>query len=355
VLLGDYEVRHRPGPGHPYRDLEALAKIAGVAAAAFAPFITGAHPSLFGLDSFNELERPIDLARVFDQLDYIEWRSLRQTEDARFLGVTLPRVLMRLPYADTPARAEGFHFREDVGAPDRGGYLWGNAAYAFVGVLIRCFAHSAWLADIRGVRQGVDDRGERVCLEEGGLVTGLPVHSFATDRTGLAAKFSTEIVITDTQEKDLGELGFIPLCHCLDTNHSAFYGNQSLQRPKGYDDPKATVNARLSAMLQYILCTSRFAHYLKVIGRDKVGSMLTPEECQEALQRWLRDYVTASDGAGPEVKARYPLREANVEVREQPGQPGSYQCVIHLRPHFQLDQMFTSVRLTTQLSPGRPD
>jgi type VI secretion system protein ImpD len=355
VLLGDYEIRHRSSADHPYDDIETLSKISGVAAAAFAPFIAGIHPSIFGLDSFTEMERSIDLSRVFGQLEYLKWRGLQQTEDARFVGLTLPRVLMRLPHGAEGPRGGGFQFREEVEGPDRSKYLWGNAAYAFGGVLIRCYCSSSWLADIRGIRQGTDEKGAKYCLEEGGLATGLPVHSFSTDRLGVATKCSSDVIITDSQEKELGELGFIPLCHCYDTDYSAFYGNQSIQKPAKYDDDKATANARLSAMLQYMLCVSRFAHYLKVMSRDKIGSMAGPEECEDQLQRWLQGYTTASDSGGPEVKAKYPLREAKVQVRELPGKPGSYHCIIHLRPHYQLDQMFTSMRFTTELAPGRPE
>ncbi len=345
VLLGDYEIRHRSSPEHPSDDLEVLMSIAAVAAAAFAPFIAAAHPSLLDLTSFAELERPLNLARSFEQLEYLKWRTFRRLEDARFVGLTIPRVLMRLPYQDDGTRVDGFGFREEVGHPDRGGYLWGNAAYAFGAVLIRAFAESGWPAAIRGAQQGVVG---------GGLVTDLPAHSFATDRSGLAPKCSTDTIITDAQEKDLGELGFIPLCYCQDTELSAFYGNQSVQKPQQYDELPATMSARLSAMLQYTLCVSRFAHYLKVLARDKVGSFLGPADCEDHLRRWLTSYTTSNDNAGPELKARHPLREAKVQVRELPDKPGSYVCVAHLRPHFQLDQMVSSVKLVTELSPGRP-
>jgi type VI secretion system ImpC/EvpB family protein len=220
-------------------------------------------------------------------------------------------------------------------------------------VLVRSYTNSSWLAEIRGVRHGFDERGGRICLDDGGLVTHLPTHSFTTDTLGVAIKFSTDVIIPDSTENELGELGFIPLCHAHDTEFSVFYGNQSIQKPKRYDDPKATVNARLSAMLQYILCASRFAHYIKVLARDMVGSMATPEECEQRLDLWLRRYVTATDTAGSDIKAKCPLREANVQVREQPGMPGTYNCVVQLRPHFQLDQMFTSLNFTTELAPGR--
>jgi type VI secretion system protein ImpD len=240
-----------------------------------------------------------------------------------------------------------------VGGPDRGKYLWGNAVYAFGAVIIRSFTNSQWLADIRGVRTGVDAQGNKVCLDDAGLVTGLPVHSFATDRQGVATKCSTDVIITDSQEKGIGELGFIPLCHCYDTELAAFYGNQSIQKPATYDDPRATANARLSVMLQYMLCVARFAHYIKVIARDMVGTMATPEACEDELRKWLQNYVTSSEHAGPETKANHPLREARVQIRELPDQPGTYSCQVHLRPHYQLDQMFMSVRLSTKLAEGR--
>jgi type VI secretion system protein ImpD len=345
LLVGDYELHHRPGPDHPIDDVSALMSLSGVAAAAFAPFVAAAHPSLLQLGSFTELELPLNLPRTFEQAEYLKWRALRQTEDARFIALTLPRVLMRLPYKDDNSRADGFRFREDVEAPDRRQYLWGNAAYAFAAVVVRAFCQSGWLAGIRGVERGV---------EGGGLVTGLPVHSFGTDRTGVAPRCSTDAIITDAQEKELGELGFIPLCPCQDTDRAAFYGNQSVQKPAKYDELAATVNARLSAMLQYILCVSRFAHYLKVISRDKIGSFAGPAEVEAHLQRWLHQYLMGDDEGSLELKARYPLREAKAKVRERPDKPGSYLCVIHLRPHFQLDQMVTAVKLVTELAPSQP-
>lgn len=345
VLLGDYEIRPRLGPEHPVDDVRVLRSVSHVAAAAFAPFIAGVHPAMFGLDDFSGLEQPLHLARTFDQDDYFHWQNLRKEEDSRFVGLTLPRVLMRLPYEDDGSRVDGFCFQEDVAGPDRSRYLWGNAAYAFGAVLIGAFGRSGWLADIRGVRR--DEEG-------GGLVPDLPVHSFSTDAPGVAPKCSTDVLLTDLREQELSELGFIPLCHCPDTEFSAFYTNPSVQRPKQYDELAATLNARISAMLQYMLCVSRFAHYLKVAARDKIGSFTEAGECESYLQEWLQRYVTSDSDAGPEVKAQYPLREARVQVRANPEQPGSYLCVAHLWPHFELDELTASVRLTTQLTPGQP-
>ncbi len=345
VLLGDYEVRHRPSPEHRIDDVAVLTSISHVAAASFAPFVAGVHPSMFGLDDFGGLQQPLNLPGTFDQLEYLKWRAFRDSEDSRFVGLTLPRILMRLPYEDDGSRNDCFRFREDVAGRDPRKYLWGNAAFALGAVLVREFAESGWLADIRGVRQGAAG---------GGLVPRLPVHHALTDRPGVAPKGSTDVVLTDRQEPGLSELGFIPLCRCHDTPFSAFYGNQSAQKAKKYDDPAASLNAQISTMLQYVLCASRFAHYVKVAARDKIGAFTEAEQCEDFLHRWLQGYVTSDSDASPEVKAQYPLREASVKVRENPGKPGSYLCVIHLWPHFQLDELTTSVRLTTELTPGRP-
>jgi type VI secretion system ImpC/EvpB family protein len=343
VLLADYSIHLRPGPGHPTDDVAGLEKVAGVAAAAFAPFVAAAHPSLLDMDRFARLERPLNLHATFQQPEYLKWRAFRRTEDARFVGLTLPRVLLRRPWPDDTSRADGFRLREDSGK-DGDGHLWGNAIWAFGAVLIRAFATSGWLGAIRGVRPGMD---------EGGLVTGLPIDWFGTDRRGVAPRAPTEVAITDTQDKELSDLGFLPLCWCQDSDRAAFYSSQSVQEPKIYDEQPATVNARVSAMLPHILCVSRFAHYLKAIVRDKVGGFTTPEACQDLLRNWLLKYVNAGENATPELRARYPLREARVRVSEAPGQPGSFLCVVHLRPQFQLDQLVASVKLVTRLTSPR--
>lgn len=345
VLIGDYEIHPTPSADHPSDDLSTLQGVSQVAAAAFAPFIAAAHPSMFGLKDFGGLERPIDLQRVFDQKEYVRWRSFRDEEDARFVGLTMPRVLRRLPYEDDGSRSEGFRFQEDVSGPDWSKYLWGNAAYAFGAVLIRSFSESGWLADIRGVQRGI---------EGGGLVTNLPVHSFSTDKRNVAQKASTDVVVTDALEKTLNDLGFIPLCQCKDTEYSAFYANASVQKPKKYDRLPATINARMSAMMQYMLCVSRFSHYLKVLARDKVGSFAEAKDCEEFLRRWLQRYVTPDQDASLRVKSKYPLREADVEVREDPGRPGHYLCVVRLWPHYELDDLTAAVRIRSELAPIQP-
>jgi type VI secretion system ImpC/EvpB family protein len=338
VLLGDYEIRHKMSADYPYNDVETLNAIAGVAAAAFAPFIAAAHPSLLDLGSFADLEKPLNLEQTFESHEYLKWKAFRKKEDARFVGLTMPHVLARLPYGDDNARVDGFRFREHVATADRGSYLWGNACYAFGAVLIRAFVESGWLADIRGVR-----RGELT----GGVVDGLAVQSFATDKRGVAVKCPTDTIITDHQEKELGQLGFIPLCYCQDTDLAAFYGNQSVQQPQVYDQLSATVNARMSAMLQYTLCASRFAHYVKVMGRDRIGSFATALEVRDSLRRWLQGYSAASD----KPEARYPLREARVEVEELADKPGTYACKLYLRPHYQLDQLVSALKLESTLAP----
>lgn len=341
VLIGDYEIRHRVSADHPYNDLEVLGAMNGIAAAAFAPFIAGLHPAMLGLDSFGELGQSLNLHRTFEQTEYVKWKAYRDQADSRFVGLTLPKVLARLPYLDDGTRVDRFRFTEDVAGPDHRNYLWGNAAYCFASVLIRSFANYGWLANIRGINRGEDG---------GGLVTGVPVHYFGTDKSGIAAKMSTEVDIDDYLEKELSDLGFIPLCHCKYTEYLAFHSNQSTQKPVVYDTEGATENAKLSAMLQYILCAGRFAHYLKVMARDKVGAFVNAAALESYLQDWIMKYVTANEDAGLELKARFPLREARVRVRERPGSPGSLMCEVHLQPHYQLETIASSMRLMTELT-----
>ncbi len=352
LLIGDFEFHPRVTPEHPHDDMSLLRNLAQVAAAAFCPFVAASAPAMFGLDDFSDLEVTIDHERTFSALEYLNWQNLRRMEEARFVGLTMPRVLMRVPYdvdcspeyrRDNP-NAERFHFREDVSGPDRSKYLWGNASYAFAGVVIRAFVTSGWFADIRGVQRGVDG---------GGLVTDLPVHSFSTDKNGVAIKSSTDVVITDTLEKQLSELGFMALCDCQDTEYSAFYSAHSIQKPERYDRPEATRNAEISSRLQYMLCVSRFAHYIKVLGRERLGVFQDAQEFQHALHNWLFRYVTSDSEASMETKARHPLREARVQVTDTPGQPGAFQCVMHLSPHFELERMVASVRLATEIAPPR--
>lgn len=341
LLIGDYEVRHRRSAGHATDDIAALKAMSQVAAAAFAPFIVGCSPAMLGLDGFEDLALPLDLGSLFRQVEYSRWRSFRETDDARFIGVTLPRILIRLPYRDDTSRIDRFRFHEDTTPHDLSGYLWVTAGFAFAAVAIRAFADFGWFADIRGAPR------DEVA---GGMVVGLPVKSFETDAEGVAQTYSTDASISERLEMELSAYGFIPLSDAKHTEYSVFYSNQSVQQPKRYDRPLANANAQLSAMLQYILCVSRFSHFVKVIARDRVGSFESPEDCEAFLSSWLMNYVTGDDNAPLSVKAQYPLREAGVQVREAPGRPGEYMANINLRPHFQLDQVVSSFKLVTEVA-----
>lgn len=331
AMIGDYEFGRHP------QDLALLERIAEVAAAAHAPFISAAAPQMFGLDSFSDVGRPRDLAKIFDTVEYAKWKSFRESEDSRYVGLTLPHTLMRLPYGRENVPVEAFNFEEDVDGRDHRKYLWGNAAYAFGTRLTDSFAKCGWLATIRGV-------------ENGGLVQGLPVHTFETDEGEVAMKCPTEVAISERREKELNDLGFITLVHCKNTDYAAFFGAQSCQKPKKYDTPEATANARLSTALQYLLCVSRFAHYLKAIARDKIGSFMERDECERWLNRWINNYTLANpESAGPEAKAERPLREARIEVRDDPSRPGCYEAVAFLRPHFQLEELTVGLSLVAKL------
>jgi type VI secretion system ImpC/EvpB family protein len=341
LLIGDYSIHPRVTADNPVDDMATLQAISGVAASAFAPFVAAADHTFFGEKSFANLERQPDLHKLFESPEYAAWKNFRDTDDARFVGLTLPRILMRLPYADDGSRVDRFRFSEDVSAADRSGYVWGNPAFAFGAVVMRAYAQSGWFADIRGVRRG--ELG-------GGIIEGLPTQSFATDARGVATKTSTDVIVTDLQEKELGDLGFIALCDCYDTPHSAFYGTPTAHKPRSYSTEDATANARISAMLQYILCASRFAHHLKVIARSKIGSNIGAQELEDLLINWLNRYVSPDSEGSMELKARLPLREARVEVKAQRGRPGVYTSIIHLRPHYQLDAAAATVRLSAEMS-----
>jgi len=330
ALIGDYEFGRHP------QDMALLDQISHVAAAAHAPFIAAASPRLYNLESFTDIGAPRDLAKIFDTVEYVKWKSFRESEDSRYVGLTLPHILLRLPYGPETVPVEAFNFKEDVDGKDHSKYLWGNAAYGFAARLTDAFAKYSWCAAIRGV-------------EGGGLVEGLPTHTFMTDDGEVALKCPTEVAITDRREKELSDLGFIPLVHCKGTDYAAFFGAQSCQKAKKYDTDAANANARLSTQLQYILATSRFAHYLKAIMRDKIGSFMTRQNCQDYLNRWITNYVLLDDNASQTAKAQYPLREARIDVSEVRGKPGVYRAVAFLKPHFQLDELTISLRLVAEL------
>ncbi len=334
ALIGDFEFGNHP------QDMALLEKISEVAAAAHAPFLSAASADLFGWETFSEMTEVRDVSKIFDRTEYMKWRSFRESEDSRYVGLTLPHVLMREPYGAATKPTESFRFEEDVDGKDHKKYLWGNAAYALGTRLTEAFSMYGWCVAIRGV-------------EGGGLVQGLPTHTFQTDDGEVALKCPTEVAITDRREKEFADNGFIPLVHCKGTDYAAFFATQSANKAKKYDTDAANANARLSTQLQYIFATSRFAHYLKAMVRDKVGSFMSREEAADFLNRWINNYVLDSDTGGQEAKARRPLRAAQVDVAEVPGKPGVYRAVAFLRPHFQLDEMSVSLRLVADLPQSK--
>ena len=331
-LIGDYYFGRHP------QDITLLDKISHVAAAAHAPFISSASPALFDMKRFTDLSVPRDLSKIFESGELDGWRSFRDGEDSRYVALTLPRYALRLPYGAKTIPVENFNFEEDVDGRDHDKYLWGNAAYLVGLRLTDAFAKYSWTTAIRGV-------------EGGGKVESMKTHKFLTDEGDIAVKCPTEVTITDRREKELNDLGFLSVVHAKGTDFAAFFGGQTVNKPKVYNKDLATANARLSSALPYILAASRFAHYLKVIMRDKIGSFQTAQNVEEYLNTWLSQYVLLNDGAGQAVKAQYPLREGRVDVVEVAGKPGVYKATVYLRPHFQLEELTTSIRLVAELPP----
>jgi type VI secretion system protein ImpC len=337
ALIGDFEFENHP------EDIDLMSKLSNVAAAAFAPLISAASPRLFGFDSWTELAKPRDLEKIFDTVEYTKWKSFRDSEDSRFVCLTMPRTLARLPYGKNTKPIEEFMY-EEVTLDKKGKsvsvahdqYCWMNTAYVLGARLTNAFAKYGWCTAIRGA-------------EGGGKVEGLPAHIFQADDGDMDLKCPTEIAITDRREAELSKLGFLPLCHYKNTDYAVFFGAQTAQKPKKYDRPEATANAAISARLPYIMATARFAHYLKVIARDKIGSFMEVEDCQAWLDRWIHNYVSADPKPSQDAKARYPLREAKVEVKEVPGQPGVYNAVAWLRPWLQLEELTTSLRMVARI------
>ena len=336
ALIGDYQWSQHPD------DVETLRLISNVAAASFAPFISAAGPGMFGFDSWTELSKPRDLAKIFETADYAKWRSFRESEDARFVSLVMPRTLARLPYGSATKPVEEFNYEE---APfDAAGarpmehtdYCWMNAAYAMGSRMTNAFAQYGFCTAIRGA-------------EGGGKVENLPTHVFTSDDGDMDSKCPTEIAVTDRREFELSSLGFLPLCHYKNTDYSVFFGAQSVQKPKKYDRPEATANAAISARLPYLMAASRFAHYLKVMARDKIGSFQEAGDVERMLNRWISNYVNKNENAGQEMKARFPLREASIEVKEIPGRPGSYNAVAHIRPWLQMEELTTSLRMVARI------
>jgi type VI secretion system protein ImpC len=332
ALIGDYEFGRHP------QDIALLEKMSGVAATSHAPFIAAATPAMFNFESFTELAGPRDLEKIFDNEAYLKWNMFRKSDDARYVGLCMPHVLGRLPYGKDTVPIEEFDYEENVDGRDHSKYLWVNASFAFAARLTDAFARHEWCAAIRGV-------------EGGGLVEGLPAHSFITDDGDVATKCPTEIAITDRRENELAKLGFIPLSYYKGTDTAAFMGAQSTQKPQLYLDDEANANSRLSTQLQYILACSRFAHFLKTMMRDKIGSFMSRDQCETFLNKWISHYVLLDDMAPQDLKAKFPLREARIEVSEIPGKPGAYTAIAFLRPHFQLEELAVSLRLVAKL-PG---
>ena len=331
TLVGDYYFDHSPP------DVEILSGIAQIAAAAHAPFISGTSPTLMNMDSWQELADPRDLTKIFGSAEYAAWRSLRESDDARYIGLAMPRVLSRLPYGAKTNPVESFAFEEDTGAADHSKYTWMNAAYAMAVNINKAFKLYGWCSRIRGA-------------ESGGMVDGLPVHTFPTDDGGVDMKCPTEIAITDRREAELAKNGMMPLSHWKNTDYAVFVGAQSLHKPAEYDDPDASANANLGARLPYLFSTCRFAHFLKCIVRDKIGSFKEREDMEKWLNNWIMQYVEPDPAnASEDAKARRPLAAAEVRVEEVPGNPGYYSSKFFLRPHYQLEGLTVSLRLVSKL------
>jgi len=332
ALIGDYTFTSHPD------DLAFLGTMSNAAAAAFCPFLTAADPALFGFKDWTELSRPRDLTRIFESAEYIQWRSFRDSEDARFVCLSMPRVLSRLPYGEQTRPVEAFAFEEmdPEGKPAAVDYTWMNASYVLGTRLTEAFAQSGWCTAIRGAQGG-------------GRVDGLPVHLSTTDDGDTDMQCPTEIAITDRREAELSSLGFLPLSHYRNTDYAVFFGGQTAQKPRQYDTPDATANACISARLPYIMASSRIAHYLKVMGRDQIGSFAEAEDMENWLNRWINTYVNASEDGGQKMRAKYPLREARIQVKPVPGKPGSYNAVAWLRPWLQLEELNSSLRMVARI------
>ncbi len=334
-LVGDYYFDHSPP------DVELLGEIAKISAAAHCPFIAGTGSAVMQMESWQELGNPRDLTKIFSTPEYAAWRSLRESEDARYVGLTMPRFLARQPYGAKTNPVEEFDFEEDVAGTDAGKYCWANSAYAMAVNINRSFKLYGWCSRIRGI-------------ESGGAVEGLPTHTFPTDDGGVDMKCPTEIAICDRREAELAKNGFMPLIHKKNTDFAAFIGAQSLHKPAAYDDPDATANANLAARLPYLFATCRFAHYLKCIVRDKVGSFKERDDMQNWLQEWITQYVDGDPAhSSEETKAEKPLAAAEVVVEEVEGNPGYYSAKFFLRPHYQLEGLTVSLRLVSKLPSAK--
>ena len=330
LLIGDYYFGRHP------QDMALLQRISKVAAAAHTPFITAVAPTMFDMTSFTDLGVPRDLSKIFESAELTTWRSFRDSEDSRYVSMVLPRYAARLPYGAKTKPVDSFNFEEDVDGRDHSKYLWGNSCYQLGLRITDAFAKYNWTTAIRGV-------------EGGGKVSGLTAHTFKTDDGDVVLKCPTEVTITDRREKELNDLGFISIVNSKGSDFAAFFGGQTTNKPRVYNLDTANANAALSSRLPYVLAASRFAHYLKVIMRDKIGSFQTKDSVESYLNTWLSQYVLLDANATQGEKARFPLAEGRVDVVEVPGRPGAYRATVFLRPHFQMEELTTSIRLVAEL------
>ncbi len=329
-LLADFSF------GKSNNDVKLLKMLSTVAAAAHAPLIGATDPNMFDLNNFSEIQNPRDLSKIFESSEFAAYNSFRETTDSRYVTLLLPRVLMRAPYGSKNVPCPDFNFEEEVEGSDTKHFCWGNPVFAMGCKITQAYSEHGWTSAIRGV-------------EGGGKVEELPVYTYKTTSGDLELKCPTEVTITDRREKELSDLGFIALCHAKGTDYAVFFGSQSTQKPKKYNLADATANAAISARLPYLLNASRFAHYIKIMMRDKIGSFMSAGEIQVYLQNWIADYVLLSDDAPQSLKAQYPLREGSINVIDDPENPGAYKAVMLLRPHFQLEELTVSLRLVAKL------
>lgn len=330
LLIGDYTFGRHP------QDMALLERMSKVAAASHAPFITAAAPAMFDMKSFLELGVPRDMSKIFESAELATWRSFRDSEDSRYVTLVLPNYAARLPYGAKTIPVNDFNFEEDVDGKDHTKYLWANSAYQLGLRITDAFAKFGWSTAIRGV-------------EGGGKVSGMTAHSYKTDEGDVVLKCPTEVLITDRREKELNDLGFLAIVNAKGSDFSAFFGGQTVNKPKLYNKDAANANAALSSRLPYILAASRFAHYIKVIMRDKIGSFQTRSQVEVFLNNWIADYVLLNESAPQEMKARFPLSAARIDVTDVPGKPGAYQATCFLKPHFQMEELTASIRLVAEL------
>lgn len=333
-LIGDYAFDHSAP------DLEILKGMAKISGASHMPFITSPAPSLFDVEDWTEINNAAQLKPQFQRPEYAGWRSFRESDDSKYVGMAMPRFLGRIPYGPETNPVDSFHFEEEVDGSDHSRYCWANSAYAMGTNITRSFKYFGMCTSIRGA-------------ESGGAVEGLPVHTFPTADGKSEMKCPTEVSIGDRREKELSDLGMLPLQHWKNTDYAVFVGGQSLQEPSVYADDVDSANAQLAARLPYLFAVCRFSHYLKMIAREKVGSFMERSDMEKFLNNWIADYVVTDPNASQDTKAKYPLAAAEVVVEEVPGNPGYYTSRFALRPHYQLEGLSASLSLVTQLPSTR--